>query len=76
MAGEAVPGVKVPTPLIVGGNDPRVIELNQQTFSKLRCTKHMEVIPGATYLFEEPGALEEVAKHAGAWFEQFLSPEE
>lgn len=57
-----------PTLLIVGGNDFGVIELNQQAFAALTCVKKLELVPGATHLFEEPGALESVARLAANWF--------
>lgn len=60
--------VKAPTLLIVGGNDFGVIELNQQAFDLLVCEKKMEIVPKATHLFEEPGALETVANLASSWF--------
>jgi putative phosphoribosyl transferase len=68
LAGEALPKVKAPTLLIVGGNDDIVIELNDQARDKMRCEVRLEIIPGATHLFEEPGALEKVAKLASDWF--------
>jgi putative phosphoribosyl transferase len=68
LAGEALPKVKAPTLLIVGGNDDIVIELNEQARDKMRCEVRLEIIPGATHLFEEPGALEKVAKLASDWF--------
>jgi putative phosphoribosyl transferase len=68
LAGEALPKVKAPTLLIVGGNDDVVIELNEQARDKMRCEVKLEIIPGATHLFEEPGALEKVANLASAWF--------
>lgn len=61
-----------PTLIIVGGNDFGVIELNQEAFVLLNCMKKFEIIPHATHLFEEPGALEGVAKHAKNWFMQYL----
>lgn len=64
--------VKAPTLLIVGGNDTTVLELNSAASRLLTCTKQLEVIPGATHLFEEPGTLEAVASAAGAWFQQHL----
>ena len=67
-AGEALPKVKAPTLLIVGGNDDIVIELNEQARDKMRCEAKLEIIPGATHLFEEPGALEKVAQLASDWF--------
>jgi putative phosphoribosyl transferase len=68
LAGEALPKVKAPTLLIVGGNDDIVIELNVQARDKMRCEAKLEIIPGATHLFEEPGALEKVAQLASQWF--------
>lgn len=69
--------VQAPTLLIVGENDPIVIDLNQQAMAHLRCEKQLEIIPEATHLFEEPGALPEVARLAGLWFQRhFLPPEE
>jgi putative phosphoribosyl transferase len=65
--------VVAPTLLIVGGNDTTVIELNSSASRLLHCTHELKVIPGATHLFEEPGALEAVASAAGAWFEQHLT---
>jgi len=60
--------------LIVGGNDDVVIELNEQALRLLRCPKKLVIIPGATHLFEEPGALEEVALLAKEWFVGRLAP--
>jgi pimeloyl-ACP methyl ester carboxylesterase len=74
LAGDALPLVKAPTLLIVGGHDETVIELNQDAYSLLRCEKELRVIPGATHLFEEPGALEQVADFAAAWFKERLQP--
>ena len=73
LAGSALPRVQSPTLLIVGGNDDIVIEMNQEALRQLRCEKQMQIVPGATHLFEEPGALEEVARLAREWFEQHLS---
>ena len=72
LAGDALPMVKAPTLLIVGGHDELVIELNQDAYARLRCEKDLRVIPGATHLFEEPGALEQVADFAAAWFKKRL----
>jgi putative phosphoribosyl transferase len=58
--------------LIVGGDDQAVLELSKQAYTQLRCEKRLEIIPGATHLFEEPGALEAVASLASAWFRLFL----
>jgi putative phosphoribosyl transferase len=60
--------VNAPTLLIVGGNDRPVIAMNRAAFENLKCKKDIVVIPGATHLFEEPGALDEVARLAAAWF--------
>ena len=68
LAGEALPKVQAPTLLIVGGNDDIVIELNEQARDRMRCEVKLEIVPGATHLFEEPGALEKVAKLASDWF--------
>ncbi|MCL4387076.1 dienelactone hydrolase family protein [Patescibacteria group bacterium] len=64
--------VQSPTLLIVGGNDEVVLELNKEAFEVLNTTKSLEVIPGATHLFEEPGALEKVADLAADWFKKYL----
>ena len=68
LAGEALPKVQAPTLLIVGGNDDVVIELNETALDQMRCEVKLEIVPGATHLFEEPGALEQVAKLASDWF--------
>ncbi|MDD3652473.1 dienelactone hydrolase family protein [Immundisolibacter sp.] len=60
--------VRAPTLLIVGGHDPEVLALNRQALAALTCEKALEIVPGATHLFEEPGALEQVAMLAAAWF--------
>ncbi|WP_165987930.1 phosphoribosyltransferase family protein [Streptomyces sp. YIM 98790] len=73
LAGEtALAAVRSPTLLIVGGQDHMVLELNAQAERKLRCEKRLEVVPGATHLFEEPGALEQVAQLARDWFAAHL----
>jgi putative phosphoribosyl transferase len=74
LAGAALSRVRAPTLLIVGGNDPIVVELNKQAFARLRCEKRLDIVPGATHLFEEPGALEEVARLARDWFLGHLAP--
>src|SRR6478672_7998948 len=68
LAGDALPKVQAPTLLIVGGNDDTVIELNEMARDQMSCEVKLEIIPGATHLFEEPGALEQVAKLASDWF--------
>lgn len=72
LAENALPHVKAPTLLIVGGNDTAVIEMNKSAMEKMHCTKKLEIVPGATHLFEEPGTLDEVARLAKAWFVQYL----
>jgi putative phosphoribosyl transferase len=72
LAGPALGRVRAPTLLIVGGNDFKVIELNRKALAQLRCEKRLVIVPGATHLFEEPGALEEVARLAREWFEHYL----
>ncbi len=73
LAGDALSRVRAPTLLIVGGNDEAVIELNREALAQLRAPARLEVIPGATHLFEEPGALDEVARHAAAWIETYAA---
>jgi len=68
LADEALPRVQAPTLLIVGGNDDIVIELNEQARDRMRCEAKLEIIPGATHLFEELGALEKLAQLASDWF--------
>jgi len=72
LAGPALPKVKAPTLLIVGGNDFVVIDLNQRAMEEMTCKKELVIVPGAGHLFEEPGALEQVAQHATQWFEHYL----
>ena len=67
--------VKAPTLLIVGGNDFPVIDMNCQALAKLQVEKELVIISGATHLFEEPGALEQVAKLASDWFVKHLTAE-
>jgi putative phosphoribosyl transferase len=69
LAGRVLPKVKAPTLLIVGGEDTAVIEMNRRAFEKLTCPKELRLVPGATHLFEEAGALEQVAEMAAGWFE-------
>ena len=74
LAGDALPRVEAPTLLIVGERDDLVLRLNQEAFERLRCEKELTVVPRATHLFEEPGALEEVARLAAVWFRRHLKP--
>ena len=74
LAGDALPLVRAPTLLIVGGDDVPVIGMNQEALEQLRAEKRLDIIPGATHLFEEPGALEEVARQAAGWFVRHLLP--
>lgn len=73
LAGDALPLVRAPTLLIVGGADPVVLGLNRDAYEQLTCEKQLEVVPAASHLFEEPGALERVADLARAWFIEHLS---
>jgi dienelactone hydrolase len=75
LAGQALAGVRAPTLLIVGGNDVPVIAMNQQTMDQLHSEKRLVIVPGATHLFEEPGALEQVASLARDWFLRYLGRE-
>ena len=70
-----LPSVTAPTLLIVGGWDEPVIEMNQSAYELLTCEKKLIIVPGATHLFEEPGTLEQVAKHAEKWFRLHLHQE-
>jgi dienelactone hydrolase len=72
LAGDVLPRVTAPTLLIVGGRDDLVIALNRQAFDQLSCEKRLEIVPGATHLFEEPGALEQVSRLAREWFRRAL----
>src|SRR5436309_10238344 len=72
LAGDALPKVKSPTLLIVGGLDYQVIEMNEAAFARMRCEKELKIVPGATHLFEESGTLEEVARLAADWFGRHL----
>jgi len=73
LAGAALARARAPTLLIVGGDDVPVIELNRAALAQLSCEKQLVIIPGATHLFEEPGALEAVARLARRWFERHLA---
>lgn len=72
LAGEALAHVKAPTLLIVGERDDDVLRLNEAAFEKLCCEKSLAIVPRATHLFPEPGALEEVARLAASWFRKHL----
>jgi putative phosphoribosyl transferase len=71
LAGEALSRVRAPTLLIVGGDDDVVIELNEQALRSLHCEKELVIVPGATHLFEEPGALDAVCDHAARWLDRY-----
>ena len=73
LAGHALGRVRAPTLLIVGGDDEPVIPLNRDAYDRLHCVKQLEIVPGATHLFEEPGTLERVAEAAAEWFVRQLS---
>jgi putative phosphoribosyl transferase len=73
LAAGALADVKAPTLLIVGGRDEVVIDLNEAALAELACEKRLEIVPGATHLFEEPGTLEKVIKLATAWFVRHLA---
>src|SRR5690606_31592103 len=72
LARDDLPAVKAPTLLIVGGNDGAVVDMNREALGLLRCEKRLEISPGATHLFPEPGALEKVARLACDWFTRRL----
>ena len=75
LAGDALPNVLAPTLLIVGGEDDVVIDLNREAMARMRCPVSLEIVPGATHLFEEPGTLEQVARLAVGWCGQHLKSE-
>ena len=72
LAGDALPRVAAPTLLLVGGRDREVLDLNREALARLTCEKRLQVVPGATHLFEEPGTLETVARLAAEWFRRHL----
>jgi pimeloyl-ACP methyl ester carboxylesterase len=74
LAGNALAKVRAPTLLIVGGADYGVIELNHEALARLHEPKRLQIVPGATHLFSEPGALEAVVDHAASWFREHLGP--
>lgn len=69
---DILPQVTAPTLLVVGGKDTQVIEMNRRAFERLKSTKDMKIVAGASHLFEEPGALEKVASLAATWFKRYL----
>jgi putative phosphoribosyl transferase len=73
LAGQALANVEAPTMLVVGGADPVVLDLNQTALGLMHCEKALKVVPGASHLFEEPGALDKVAEMARDWFLEKLS---
>jgi putative phosphoribosyl transferase len=72
LAESSLGSVAAPTLLLVGGHDPEVLQLNRESLEFLHCERRLEIIPGATHLFEEPGTLERVARAASSWFQRFL----
>ena len=72
LADKALEGVEAPTLLIVGGADTDVIDLNEQALARLKGPKRLQIVPGATHLFSEPGALDAVTDHAARWFQEHL----
>ena len=74
LAGDALPAVRAPTLLIVGGHDIEVLGLNRAAAARMAVSPTIEVVPDATHLFEEPGTLEQVADMAAAWFDRYLAP--
>ena len=74
LADEALARVTAPTLLIVGGHDEPVIELNREAMRQMRAPVELEIVPGATHLFEEPGTLDQVARLAADWFARYLRP--
>ncbi|MDX5480542.1 MAG: dienelactone hydrolase family protein [Hymenobacteraceae bacterium] len=74
LADTVLPDLQVPTLLIVGGKDEAVLEMNIQASNQMQCIKDVEIVPDATHLFEEPGALEMVAQLATDWFRKYLEP--
>src|SRR5688572_7432696 len=74
LAGDALPKVQAPTLLIVGGDDEPVIEMNRDSMKQMTAPVELEIVPGATHLFEEPGTLEQVMDLASDWFQRHLRP--
>ena len=75
LAGEALARVEAPTLLIVGGDDEPVIDLNREAMRQMHAHVQLEIVPGATHLFEEPGTLDQVADLAASWFQRYLHRE-
>ena len=73
LAGDALPRVKAPTLLIVGGDDEPVIDMNRDAMRRMHAHVELEIVPGATHLFEEPGTMEQVERLAAAWFAKYLT---
>lgn len=73
LAEDDLSAVRAPTLLVVGSRDEQVLEMNRQAMSRMDCEVSLEVVPGATHLFEEPGALDQVARHASRWFVRHLA---
>jgi putative phosphoribosyl transferase len=74
LAGEALSRVEAPTLVIVGGSDVPVIGMNEEALGRMHVEKQLDIVPGATHLFEEVGALKEVSRLATAWFRRYLAP--
>ena len=74
LAGDALPEVTAPTLLIVGGDDVPVVGMNREAMARMTGNVRLEIVPGASHLFEEPGALERVATLAADWFSRYLAP--
>jgi pimeloyl-ACP methyl ester carboxylesterase len=72
LAGSSLDDVTAPTLLVVGGRDDVVIQLNRAAFERLRAPKDLQIVTDATHLFEEPGALDQVAEHARNWFVRYI----
>ena len=74
LAGDHLPDVRAPTLLIVGGRDDVVLSLNEQAAARMMVQRRLEIVPGATHLFEEPGALDQVVRLSGDWFAAHFVP--
>jgi len=73
LAESSLAAVRAPTLLIVGGEDPQVLQLNREALARMRCVRRLDVVPRATHLFAEPGALEQVSRLARDWFSEYLA---